>query len=278
MARLLVKNNRLAVRNGRLVTTAGGAPCCCGGNGPCPCDIYPSDQLQPFKLDYYTCVNNQLFVTAPIPGPFYQQWTERYIKRYYSLYEREYRVFSGPAGAFYDVRFAIETEETEDITMCYGLVRRLGSVISTVRGTRLRIQRQSGTDRESTVEELFQAYPQDELRAFFGFPGLSQTSAFVYCQYSDSVFDSFPGYSRRYEESYTTTDSGLELNGNYSYLFERITSAPFAAPDRTRDFKQATITILREGRNCDGSGGGGGSGSRPGNCAGCGNPSRLTLV
>lgn len=276
MSRLLVKNNRLAVRNGRLVSTANGAPCCCGPTGNCPCDVYPPDQLQPFRLDYYTCVDNRL-VTAPIPGPFYQQWTERYIKRYYSLFEREYRVFSGPAGAFYDVRFAIETEETEDITMCYGLVRRLGSVVSTVRGTRLRIQRQTGTDRESTVEELFQAYPQDELRAFFGFAGLDRTSAQVYCQYSDSSNVGFPGFSRRLEESYTTTDSGLELNGNYSYLFEEITSAPFRAPERTRDFKQATITILREGRNCDGSGGGG-SGSRPGGCAGCGDPSRLTII
>lgn len=53
--RIIVKQGRVGIVRGRVVTDAGGADCCCGPALPCPCDF-----TNPFTASRYKCPNLEI--------------------------------------------------------------------------------------------------------------------------------------------------------------------------------------------------------------------------
>jgi hypothetical protein len=276
MARLLVKNNRLAVRNGRLVTTAGGAPCCCGEPGPCGCD--PSLPIITDRV-VYQC-NGVGVPSTPVTLPPHRVETLRveflYADNSYqqqaSGNTNEGGISWGGtavycklgAGAYGLVEFAYDIFQFQRVTTTPELnfeyaARWESPAIPTRRG--------GGACSPLFARECPLLYVEPIALS----PGLAND-----CQtFERTNFDGIPGLSGYVQRSFLLTqrvDGGESIRNDEELRLEQVAGGT----RRTEISTRHTIRWTRTLDLCEG--GSGDVPNRPGNCAGCGDPSRLTIV
>jgi hypothetical protein len=198
-----------------------------------------------------------------------------------------------------------EEETTQNIgsttatkTVCYsaaGLpvllswrVEFQNSITSTLRG----VVEQSTTVYVSQDSE---SYPADLVRQLLQVLNRANDSPFTErCNFEESTTETDTRTFPPFDFTSTTTNTNREeFTGSVSggnalesqievVATRQVTYPSYARFVGTETFDQETSSIKRKTWThttdlCEG-GGGGGSGSRTGNCAGCGDPSRLTIV
>jgi hypothetical protein len=304
MARLLVKNNRLAVRNGRLVTTAGGAPCCCDPTGVCACEI-PIQFRSASATSYDPCQENFQPVEELLPGVWRDADDVRI--QYNGVYKIEYELFRLGLGQFPRTRFVFEKTITFSLLECIAFDVRTGLGFFEAQAG-LRFQ-SAGTDVDSVeFEDLYtgneamrewgwqqgptgiQAHPWGEGRLGLKTLTLPITNmrrivpqdapiapAFLWFRCNEDFIDNEGPY--RTEARYQYFDTPSRGEGS---IYNKTEQDLFAQRGTVFDGRITIVqtvqaSVVRTYRNCGG-GGGGDVPARPGNCAGCGDPSRLTIV
>jgi hypothetical protein len=304
MARLLVKNNRLAVRNGRLVTTAGGAPCCCGPTEDCPCD--PAAEIK--SLQYEGCLDNGRTTSFPFP-PF----RRLIIRTSYSTTETSSFLRRDPRPGFSNRSEAVERGLTGQAVMCIVGSNRF------ITGQSTWYNRRTGSsgpifDLQNVEEDINRPVVEGLANStVFSIGGPSNTAGVPYVlgmglywqnllanrivspnftsrfglllSFTSNCVKDFDGsrtdpntggvYVDRQTGRYSDSPSGGQATG--SVVKSTNVSIPGGPSTVSSDVVTSQLTWTYEADLCEG-GGGGGSGSRPGNCAGCGDPSRLTIV
>ena len=296
MARLLVKNNRLAVRNGRLVSTANGAPCCCGDGPPAlPCECSPNALIVSGDT-YPLCIGTGQF-------PPYRVRTFNAFYQLISVVTTT-RARLGVDFRPFPARNIREEETTQNIvstaatkTVCYsaaGLpvllswrVEYQNSITSTLRG----VVEQSTT---VYVSQDIESYPADIVRQLLRTLNRANDAPFTErCNFQESTTETDTATFPPFDQTTTTTNTNQEqftgsvTGGNaLQSRIEVVASRKVTYPSYdlfvgTETFDRETSSIERKTWThatdlCEGSGGG--SGSRPGGCAGCGDPTRLTII
>ncbi len=289
MARLLVKNNRLAVRNGRLVTTAGGAPCCCGVPFRCECD--PRQPIVTNRIITVCGPSGQADVIETLPP--HRVETLRATYTFTSEIEERHDYIPTPPPNLPTPLFYLRREGLSVTgTLVYCRTANFTQLLA-YQETAFRY-RYIEPDQTSSFEWSGQRSFPDGNSNFdppspIGFEagfsmaapittgrtnafdcnivferneGPSPTGSFLRSRDTRTESRSVGGGSRRTEKTFVRFWS---YEDNYATI-KNITSREVFDMTYTR-----TLDL------CEG-GGGGGSGSRPGNCAGCGDASRLTIV
>jgi hypothetical protein len=298
MARLLVKNNRLAVRNGRLVSTANGAPCCCGPSGPCPCD--PTAEIQ--RPTYLSCEGGTQGEPARLFMPPFRRLI---IRASYSTASSETFIQTGSVN---NQSFAEEKGLTGQAVLC--ISGALGIV--SITGQSTWYNRRTGSSGSifdlQNVEEGTNVFaigapstrpgvPYEYQGAGIGWPlgplngriitpnftqryGLTRFGGAGRCVQTIDINQPDPqnggGTIVRGDARFSDSPTGGQATATYFELQDtRFPPSPFRAVS-TKD-QRSQFTWTYELDLCEG-GGGGDSGDRPGGCNGCGDPSRLTII
>ena len=281
MARLLVKNNRLAVRNGRLVTTAGGAPCCCGPTG-IRCDCDPSLPIIT-NARITTCSGNG---PPDVPVTLPPHRVETLSGRYFYTFESERRVEKVAPGSL-ETPYTLVREGTSLVgtaTWCR-TARFTGILQSQDQGFEYRYEEpDQSSNYEWTAQQAFPG-PETPFDVPSGRRGivlsnfmLARTS-FADCDFieqSDRVIGTNGGFRR----AYLRTTQGISVGGGV-YRMERTLSLyiPYGNGRASIEYlTQREVNEVEYTRTLDLCEGGGDVPNRPGNCAGCGDASRLTIV
>jgi hypothetical protein len=297
MARLLVKNNRLAVRNGRLVTTAGGAPCCCGPTEDCPCD--PAVEIQ--RPTYLSCEGGNQGEPARLFMPPFRRLI---IRASYSTTSTE--TFT-ETGSNNNSSYAEEKGLTGQAVLC---VSGAAGIVS-ITGQSAWYNRRTGTsgrifDLQNSEEgvNVFSigvpstrpGVPYEYEGAGIGWPlgplagriitpnvtsryGLTTFGGSARCVQTININQPDPQTGSLFvsqgEARFNDSPSGGQATATYFELQDtRFPPSPFRA--LFRQDQRSEFTWTYELDLCEG--GGGDVPNRPGNCAGCGDPSRLTIV
>ena len=273
MARLLVKNNRLAVRNGRLVSTANGAPCCCGDE-LCSCGGLVTNR------EYTGC--NEANRQARFPFPSFRRVTVQ------TQYETTSRTLASgnPSGANFE-----QLEGVAGVaTLCY-----VDSDVAIVAGESVWYNRRAGDGANYNLENVEGPSGAFRIGSPSTAPGGYVLGPLLFWSATGPVpnADMSPQLKTglvaldRLECVYTNdyADGVTTIRERFTYTDGPLGGSVTAETlERIEAFgilnlveRTSTLTWTRQIDLCDGTGGGG-SGSRPGGCAGCGDASRLTII
>lgn len=274
MTRVLTRNNRRAILNGRLVSTANGAPCCCGGAELCPCGSLQASFL------YTGCdgANNK----ASFPFPPYRRVI---VQTQYQTQRREL-VTGNPPGTG-------DNREIQQGLMGVATLCFVDSSMAVVAGESAWFNRRAGTPNYN-LENVEGPAGAFRIGIPAAAPGGYVLGPFLYWGPNGSVANRNLSPSpdsglvaqprRQCNYAFDYDDGVTTIRERYTY-----TDSPSGGMataeilNRTQSFgitelveASSTLVWTRQIDLCDGSGGG--TGDRPGGCAGCGDASRLTII